>query len=276
MSIEETNYLNDFRVIASQEKPWWIAESPDGDYVVVQIPTEDYTILEEHGYDPHDFASGQERPTIRGEYVVTDKDCPVCEGHGVLWRHKVMQGVQLTPDGKQTRPSPFRVGGQPSSYEREFEDDPSAFKHLACYSATCEGGKLMEFRFFPDGEERPNPKLEDRVYRPFRAVAWPVIHDVCPVCDGKGHHVNPSVDAGGLTREDFDRDPDFEEAYFSGAFDVTCYGCQGKRTIPRVDEDALGPEDKVLFERWHAWRAEIEREEEAYRAVCRAERRMGY
>ena len=37
----------------------------------------------------------------------------------------------------------------------------------------------------------------------------------CYRCDGSRTMVNPSIDAGGLSRDDFD-DPDFEEAYFGG------------------------------------------------------------
>jgi hypothetical protein len=57
-------------------------------------------------------------------------------------------------------------------------------------------------------------------------------YEVCDICNGKGTHVNPSIDCGGLTSEDFDEDPDFAECYFDGMFDVTCYGCKGKRVVP--------------------------------------------
>ena len=45
---------------------------------------------------------------------------------------------------------------------------------------------------------------------------------VCPVCDGKGSHVNPSIDSGGLTGEDFADDPDFAESYRRGDYDQPC------------------------------------------------------
>lgn len=56
---------------------------------------------------------------------------------------------------------------------------------------------------------------------------------VCPTCEGRGSHVNPSIDSHGLTAEDFAEDPDFEEAYFSGAYDVRCAECHGKRVVPQ-------------------------------------------
>jgi hypothetical protein len=43
--------------------------------------------------------------------------------------------------------------------------------------------------------------------------------------------VNPSIDGNGLTSADFDEDPDFREAYFSGAYDVPCPWCHGQRVM---------------------------------------------
>jgi hypothetical protein len=64
-------------------------------------------------------------------------------------------------------------------------------------------------------------------------------YQICEVCQGKGSHVNPSIDCGGLSREDLDEDPDFAEMYFDGGFDVPCYGCQGKRVVP----EPVNPEE---------------------------------
>jgi RecJ-like exonuclease len=50
---------------------------------------------------------------------------------------------------------------------------------------------------------------------------------ICPVCRGDGSHVNPNIDAHGLTREDFSEDPDFAEDYMKGTYDITCQTCQG-------------------------------------------------
>ena len=51
---------------------------------------------------------------------------------------------------------------------------------------------------------------------------------VCDLCNGKGSHVNPSIDCGGLTAEDFEADPGFAEDYFDGTFDQQCNHCHGK------------------------------------------------
>lgn len=62
---------------------------------------------------------------------------------------------------------------------------------------------------------------------------------VCDLCRGHGKVVNPSIDASGLTREDFDEDPDFADDYRSGQYDITCPRCRGRSTIPVID--ATGP-----------------------------------
>ncbi len=72
--------------------------------------------------------------------------------------------------------------------------------------------------------------------------------DVCPVCDGKGSHVNPSIDCGGLTGEDFAEDPDFAEDYFSGVYDQTCNECHGRTTVAVVDEARCSEEELEALE----------------------------
>lgn len=67
-------------------------------------------------------------------------------------------------------------------------------------------------------------------------------YEVCDVCDGKGTHVNPSIDCGGISREEFQEDPDFEEEYFSGSYDMPCNACDGKRVVPVVDRENCDPD----------------------------------
>lgn len=55
--------------------------------------------------------------------------------------------------------------------------------------------------------------------------------EVCRRCDGEGKHVNPSIDGNGISPEEFAEDPDFEEAYFSGQYDVQCEECRGEKVI---------------------------------------------
>lgn len=63
--------------------------------------------------------------------------------------------------------------------------------------------------------------------------------EVCPVCDGRGTYVNPSIDAHGLTSEDFE-DDDFAEDYLGGRYDIVCRLCQGDNVVPvPVDPEVL-------------------------------------
>ena len=65
---------------------------------------------------------------------------------------------------------------------------------------------------------------------------------VCPRCSGEGKIVNPAIDGNGLSREDFDEDPDFREDYMSGLYDVVCPECNGRNVVLVVDESLSDPE----------------------------------
>lgn len=97
--------------------------------------------------------------------------------------------------------------------------------------------------------------------------------EVCGTCDGKGSHVNPSIDSHGITGEEWARDWDDEsrEAYMSGRYDVQCYECAGKRVAPEIDTRNLSEAQKEVLKRIQR----IERDNAHYDAISRAERAMG-
>lgn len=78
-------------------------------------------------------------------------------------------------------------------------------------------------------------ELQDENEEYLEECPLPMKFSVCGTCSGKGTHVNPSIDAHGLTQEDFYEDPDFAEEYFSGAYNVGCYECGGQRVTPVID-----------------------------------------
>ena len=97
----------------------------------------------------------------------------------------------------------------------------------------------------------------------------PAKREICHRCEGRGKHVNPSVDGNGISQEDFDQDPDFREAYFEGRYDVTCWDCEGEKVILSPNFDTQW--EPGLKERYDSWM----RDEQAYAAECAAERKMG-
>lgn len=102
-------------------------------------------------------------------------------------------------------------------------------------------------------------------------VVFPAHYEVCDRCRGTGKHVNPNVDGNGISGEEFDADPDFREAYFSGAYDVQCSVCNGLRVVAVMNAATdLSPELQakleLLFVQWE-YEAMERREAAAERAM---------
>ena len=95
-------------------------------------------------------------------------------------------------------------------------------------------------------------RMEDAGLDPEQPVR--VRFEVCPVCDGRGKHVNPSIDAHGLSREDFDEDPDFAESYFRGDYDTRCNLCGGEKVVPvPLDAAIIAIAEQASQDRYEAW-----------------------
>lgn len=69
--------------------------------------------------------------------------------------------------------------------------------------------------------------------------------EVCPSCDGKGTHVNPSIDASGYYPDEdewgFDEDAEYGTPYERGVYDVPCGTCAGKRVVLEIDRRVADP-----------------------------------
>ena len=76
-----------------------------------------------------------------------------------------------------------------------------------------------------------------------RILSLPGHHEVCPRCEGRGTHLNPSIGEHAYTPKEFAESFDEDQAaeYFSrgGIYDVTCCECEGKRVVAVLDRDAL-------------------------------------
>ena len=122
-----------------------------------------------------------------------------------------------------------------------------------------------------DHREALKPSNELKSFEEYVGVELPKKKIVCPTCGGEGKHVNPSIDAHGLSREDFDEDPDFARDYMSGVYDVPCYECRGNNVVDVLDEEALKHFDPELFKEWREWLDSAYETE----AIYASERRMG-
>lgn len=102
-------------------------------------------------------------------------------------------------------------------------------------------------------------------------ISLPAKFVVCGRCDGKGAHVNPSIDGNGLTREDFDEDPDFAESYFAGDYDVTCDTCHGERVVAEVEPERFTRRQRILWEAHQKAEQEYQRDYASERWLRMAE-----
>lgn len=102
-----------------------------------------------------------------------------------------------------------------------------------------------------------------------KELSVPARYEVCDLCEGKGKHVNPSIDSHGISLEDFDDDPDFGEDYFSGRYDVLCAQCCGEKITPVPDYDRMP-------KKFAAWVENFIADYYSYQRECWHEREMGY
>ena len=71
---------------------------------------------------------------------------------------------------------------------------------------------------------------------------------VCPRCDGRGSYVNPSIDAHGISPEEFHEDPDFAEDYFRGSYDITCVECNGTNVVLKPNKEAMNADQHLVLD----------------------------
>lgn len=101
-------------------------------------------------------------------------------------------------------------------------------------------------------------------------VELPARFVVCTTCEGHGTHVNPSIDANGITGDEWAQwDEEDRVSYLEGRYDVVCADCGGARVVPEIDEARADP---ATLER-----VQKQLEQTAHMDAIEAhERRMGY
>lgn len=153
--------------------------------------------------------------------------------------------------------------------ERNYWSDPRSNAKSA-YKNYDKDEETISFTVteYVDGHDEDGNETE---YCEEHDFSLPATLVVCDLCHGKGKYVNPSIDAGGLSRDDFYEDPGFAEGYFGGAYDVCCGQCHGNNVIPIVNEERLNEKQRKLY----AIYLHNQYEDAMYEAECRAERMMG-
>ena len=99
------------------------------------------------------------------------------------------------------------------------------------------------------------PALLDCDENPFPSVVV-----ICHNCQGKGTHVNRAIDENGISPEEFAEDPDFEEAYFSGVYDVPCDLCKGFKLIAEPVREGLTKDQEQLLKEDDEYQNELAQE----------------
>jgi DNA-directed RNA polymerase subunit RPC12/RpoP len=113
-------------------------------------------------------------------------------------------------------------------YEHNYANDPRNRADEDRWWDMIDDAK-MRARLLDDGEGG---------WRTWVPIRWAL----CTLCSGKGVVVNPSIDCGGLTAEDFWEEEGFRGDYLSGLYDIDCPLCSGRRVMPERIEGRVSLE----------------------------------
>ncbi len=214
-AMETYNYYRDSRVQASMFSSCWsIDESSDREAL---ISFEDDWVAEQ----------------LEEEAIVDLGDSWVAEGRGCTEAYRNAQARADEIEGARTRLRDDSMKSEGVEYHWQISaevrkemdslyEDLKASRTLA-YSERCKLYDLAE------KEVDKAALLKEKGLMPDGRLQVPMEYEVCGLCRGSGKIVDPNIDCGGITQEEFDDDPDFEEEYFSGRYDITCTRCRGLR-----------------------------------------------
>lgn len=220
-AMETYNYYRDSRVQASMFSSCWsIDESSDREALISF---------------KYDWVAEQ----LEEEAIVDLGDSWVAEGRDCTETYRKAQDSADEIERARTRLRDDSMKSEGVEYHWQISaevkeemasryEDLKASRSLA-YSERC---KLYELAAAEIDKEA---LLKEKGLTPDGRIRVPMEYEVCGLCRGSGKIVDPNIDCGGITQEEFDEDPDFEEEYFSGRYDITCTRCRGLRveSIPK-------------------------------------------
>ena len=117
---------------------------------------------------------------------------------------------------------------------------------------------------------------DEEDYETEKELELPAKFEICDLCEGRGSVVNPSIDAGGISEDEFDADPEFRESYSSGAYNISCTKCGGRGRNPVVNYEKLSEEQKKEFDQYQHDKAEEARDAENDRRTMMGEMGLGW
>lgn len=252
-AIEEMNYYNDHRVIARERGP---VKGFDEKAMTITHIVEECSCAECEAKGPPYYA-------VHAQYLPCRKSSGPPD--------KSATGFYVTDGNDYLEHFPPRIGPWP---QHSWQKDACQNEMSGMNAASDRANELNRAAGFDD-DWVPEPHV----------IILRACYEVCGTCDGKGSHVNPDIDCGGISgddpfwEDDYDYDDDWDycddddgpqrqtSRYMRGDYDVACYECGGKRVVP-VPRDDNNPDDLKLY-------YSIRHGDAQYDAVCRAERMMG-
>ncbi len=115
----------------------------------------------------------------------------------------------------------------------------------------------------------PNPDFEVYELEPGQEEApeeielvLPAKWEICNACGGEGTELYGSLKGADVT-EMLREDPEFEEEYRGGRYDVACSQCHGTGKELVVDEDRLTAEQKITYHNYLDYQYESARQDAA-------------
>lgn len=289
--IEDMNYYNDRRTRALEAEKWYVSFDEDRETATVDLGPCPDCDRDENDYkapelEPLPVVTG-ERALLNGKQVTVlaldeDDDGPYAD-------------VQYPNGGRIRRADPDDLSGMPRTPLTCSDFDTVAnlaFGDAVSLLSTHGGNDAI-----PEGLDETEEGLtavRKAVQEAIEAGKMPAAaldtyacetcrkrvqlatvrtrYEVCDLCNGRGSHVNPSIDAGGISSDDEFWEGDFddetgESRYWRGDYDVPCYACGGKRVVPVPADNTDPTVIKAIDER--------ARDAAAFAAERDAERRFG-
>lgn len=87
----------------------------------------------------------------------------------------------------------------------------------------------------------------------------PAKWEICLACQGEGTELYGSLKGADVT-DLCNEDPDFEEEYHDGLYDVPCSCCHGEGKVLVVDESSLTTDQAKSYHAYCEYRAECRRQ----------------